>query len=389
MTSAIDHVRQALAERTGTQARDWFVVFKARYGMAEVFACVADASEKRTVVTQALTCATAIDPILVAGLTPLYGDINSATMALDAASIAERAQGAAAVVIQHTFGIIDATADAELVSCALAAGAIVVEDNAHGVARLSRDGAGSPLADVSIHSFGVEKVLPTKFGGAVWVNPDTTHAEFAQALRRRLEALPAPPLLLRWVAAQYRLQLAALRRLPAPLAEPLRRALTRAKLHEPAIAPIETAGGLPHRPATLPEGLARQAAAALAQLPAHESRRAAAVAAYLESLGDLCPAAAAHGQPLVRLPLLLPEGVDAEAVVTTLRAEGIGAGRWYRPLLFPGVDDPAAYGLDPADQALAVTRDVAARIVNLPTDVSPERATAIAVRLTKLIAPTG
>ncbi len=115
-----------------------------------------------------------------------------------------------------------------------------------------------------------------------------------------------------------------------------------------------------------------KAAEALAQLPAIEARRLAATDAYALALGgDLA------GQPLVRYPVLVPAGVDAAAVVTrALRAQGIYAGTWYRPALFPGVADPATYNYEPG--TLPVTEDVIARIVNLPTDVTPERAREIA-----------
>ena len=35
--SSRDRLRRQLAERTGTRAKDWHVVFKARYGMEVVF----------------------------------------------------------------------------------------------------------------------------------------------------------------------------------------------------------------------------------------------------------------------------------------------------------------------------------------------------------------
>jgi hypothetical protein len=70
-------------------------------------------------------------------------------------------------------------------------------------------------------------------------------------------------------------------------------------------------------------------------------------------------------------------------VFLALRAQGIYAGHWYRPALFPGVEDPTAYGYEPG--TLPITEDVIARIVNLPTDVSPERAREIAAAYLALV----
>ncbi len=67
MTSAA--VRDRLATITGTQPADWHLVFKARYGMLAAFgALAATRPSRRHVVTQALTCSTAVNPILVDGL---------------------------------------------------------------------------------------------------------------------------------------------------------------------------------------------------------------------------------------------------------------------------------------------------------------------------------
>ena len=106
-------------------------------------------------------------------------------------------------------------------------------------------------------------------------------------------------------------------------------------------------------------------------MPAIEAKRLAATDAYAEALGG-----GPSGQPLVRFPVLVHPDKDADAITKSLRAQGIYAGAWYRPGLFPGVDDPAQYNYLPG--TLPVTEDVIARIVNLPTDVTPERAREIA-----------
>ena len=362
-------LRAALAARTGTSAQDWFPVFKARYGMLSVFGSLAAARPHRTrVVTQALTCSTAIDPILVAGLTPVYADISAATFALDPALLT-LPDAPAALVIQHTFGVIDAGGAQALASAAREGGAVVVEDAAHCVGRMASGADGAPLADVSIHSFGAEKMLPTKFGGAVWVNPAMQDAELRSSIVADLSALPAPGSRLALAARTYHWTRKVVTH--APGGASVGRALQRLRLFSPPVAQPEREGRLAHEAVTAGDWVERRAVEALAQLPAVEERRLAAVNAYAQELG-----AGPSGQPLVRFPVLAEPGADADAMARTLREQGIYAGSWYRPALFPGVADPAVYHWRPG--TLPVTDDVIARIINLPTDVTVERAREIA-----------
>ncbi len=378
-------VSDRLAQLTQTNAADWFVVFKTRYGMLEVFAALAEHTSRRSVVSQLLTCSTAVNPILVAGLSPVYAEVSPDSLSIDPGALA-LGTDTAAVVIQHTFGMIDSAAAGVIASTARAAGAIVCEDSAHCVGRMAQGRDGLPLADVSFHSFGVEKMLPSKFGGAVWVNP-ALDPPLRAAIVARLEALAAPGPRLAFAARTYRYQLALLNRLPRGIGAPVRKALVKAKIFEPPVAPSEIQGLLVHTSLTASDWVLSEVEHAMDGLSATEQARQKAVAAYVDALGDRVhvPAGAKTGQPLVRFPLLVPQGVDPDAVIAGLRAEGVMAGLWYRPALFPGVSNPATYGYTPGADIHAVTEDVIARIINLPTAVSPERAREIARQVLALI----
>jgi len=373
MTSAA--LQATLADVTGTRAQDWHLVFKARYGMLAVFeASAAVRPDRRSVVTQLLTCSTAVDPILVAGLTPVYGEVSPRTFSLDPVLL-RVPDAPGAVVIQHTFGLVDQASSRLLAAAAREAGAVVVEDSAHCVTRMAKGADGVPLADISVHSFGVEKMLPTKFGGAIWVNPDMADRELHAAITASLTALPAPGPRLALAARSYRWTRRVMTRVPG--GESVGRALEKAKLYSPAVAQAEREGRLAHQPVAAGAWVAAQAAAALEQLPVIELKRRAATDAYAEALGE-----GPSGQPLVRFPVLVPVGKDADAIIKSLRAQDIYAGAWYRPGLFPGVVDPSAYNYLPG--TLPVTEDLIARIVNLPTDVSAERADEIAAAYLEL-----
>ena len=366
MTNAAAEVKAQLAAATSTRQEDWHLVFKARYGMLAVFSALAmSRPERRSVVTQVLTCSTAVDPIIVAGLKPVYAEVSPLTFSIDP-GLLHLPDAPAALVIQHTFGVIDEAGAGPVAAAGRAAGALVVEDAAHCVGRMARDADGTPIADVSVHSFGAEKMLPTKFGGAIWVSPDMADRGLHAAITAALTSLPAPGVRLELAARTYRWTRRVVSRVPS-----VGRALEKTQLYSPAVAQAEREGRLAHGAVGASGWVVDEAIQALTQLPAIEAKRAAATSAYSDALGGDF-----GGQPLVRFPVLVPPRKDADAITKSLRAQGIYAGAWYRPGLFPGVEDPAKYNYLPG--TLPGTEDVIARIVNLPTDVTPDRAREIA-----------
>lgn len=374
MTAHAAAITQALAARTGTDPGDWFLVFKARYGMQVVLAAIEEARGPGEVATQIFTCATAVDPILAAGLTPVYAEVSPETIAIDPARLVpgERTR---AVMLQHTFGIIDEPTAAGLRTAADAAGALLLEDSAHCVGRTAAGPDGAPLADVSFHSFGVEKMMPTRFGGAVWVDPQMADTALRARIVDALGALRPVGRRLDVVTRLYRTQIRVLNRLPRQIAGPVRRALTAVGAFEPAIAPVEQRGGLPHRPFAPSPWMLAQAAAHLPNLAADEARRSAVVELYAEALAGVVqvPDGARSG-PLVRFPFFAADEATADRLVAALNAAGVYAGKWYRPALFPGAVDPAVYGYVPGDGALATTEDLVSRVVNLPTGIDLDHA---------------
>jgi len=368
-----------LAGRTGTDPGDWYLVFKARYGMQVAFRAMADERGPGDVVTQIFTCSTAVDPILAAGLHPVYAEVSPTTVAIDPDRLAVGAK-TRGVVLQHTFGIIDDAAGLRVREAAVAAGAVLVEDSSHCVGRMARGRDGVPVADVSIHSFGVEKMLRTRFGGAVWVNPAMRDGVLRARIVADLASLPVVGRRLDLVTRLYRSEVRVLNRLPASLAARTRGVLTRIGAFEPPIATVERRGGLAHEPMRPSAWVTARIVGALPSLGGDEARRAEVVAEYVRALAGVVeiPAAIGDGLPLVRFPFFAPDGVTAERVIDSLAAAGYYPGRWYRPALFPGVDDPAVYGYVPGDGSLAVTEDLIARVVNLPTTVDVVRARRIA-----------
>ncbi len=388
--SASAALKNLLASRSGTSAEDWFLVFKARYGMEAVFSAVRATVGPGNVATQIFTCATAVNPILAAGLTPRYSEIDPDTFALAPTAFGVRADDRAAV-IQNTFGVIDDESARVLGEVARTNGLVVVEDSAHAVGRFARGVDGRPVADVSVHSFGVEKLLPTKFGGAIWLNPHTRDegytTEVRAAMVSALTALPAPSGKQAFAAKSYRNQLRILTRVPGGLGRRLRTMLVNAGLFDPPISEQESRGRQ-RQPVGISPWVAQQAVAALESVADIESQRESAVQVYVRELEGVVtiPAAVSRGGAFVRFPFYVSSAQQAEDMITDLSRAGVPAGRWYRPALFPGAHDPQVYNYAPGSSELRVSEDAIARVVNLPTNVSEQRALEIVQLVRRFLA---
>lgn len=87
------------------------------------------------------------------------------------------------------------------------------------------------------------------------------------------------------------------------------------------------------------------------------------------------PAVAMDGeaQPLLRFPLFARDTEAAERIIAAARQAGGYAERWYRPELFPGVTDPAAYGLDTLDRSTVPVSDrLVSTALCLPTELGED-----------------
>ena len=384
-----EELLRELARRTGTRPEDWHLVLKARYGMAVALGALCERRGPGSVVTQPFTCCTAVDPILSAGLRPAYAELSSRSLAADPEGL-PLGPDVRAVVLQNTFGIVDARDAAALAGAARGAGALVLEDCAHCVGRMARDAAGEPVADVSVHSFGVEKMLPTSFGGAVWVSPRMADAALREVLVAALDALPEVAPARARAHRLYRGEIRLLNHLPRTASRALRGALEAVGLFEPAVSDAERAGEVSGEPCRPGEWVCGRALEALRSGDAPLGQRSAAVAAYTRAL-DAAPLTAsaaapvetpgaldaAFEQPLLVYPVFLADAGRADRAVADVLAAGFYARPWYRPLLYPGAADPAAYGL-PAAGELPLTERCSEGAVALPTDVSPEDAARIA-----------
>lgn len=376
-------LQNRLAELTNTRAEDWFLFMRARHGMATVYQTLHQCFGQGTVTTQAYTCVTAVNPILVAGLKPEYGDIDPDSIALlpDTAPLHARTR---ALVWQNTFGILADAKAAVLRSRAHNTPAIFLEDSAHCVGSMVRDEQGEPLADISVHSFGVEKLLPTKFGGAIWINPclrerSPQHQRFVEKLITTCAGVRNPQKREEKAMRRYYNQVRILNHLPRAFSAPLRKSLIKTDRFLAPIIPREQQGKLDRVPALPSNWVAAQALAQLKNIEDTRRRRQQVQHLYQEKLTRQLqiPADIRDSQALVRFPLFVngaPLENAAERLFSFLREKGYYPGRWYRPALFPGVKDYELYNLDPEFSDLPNTKYLIETAINLPTQESVTRA---------------
>ncbi|WP_215522933.1 DegT/DnrJ/EryC1/StrS family aminotransferase [Varibaculum prostatecancerukia] len=381
--SAFLPLKNCLATLTDTRAEDWFLFMRARHGMATVYQTLHQCFGQGTVTTQAYTCVTAINPILVAGLKPEYGDIDPDSIALvpDFAPLHEQTR---AVVWQNTFGILADSKAALLRSRVQSTPAIFLEDSAHCVGSMLRDNQGEPLADISVHSFGVEKLLPTKFGGAIWINPrlkerSPQHQRFVEELKTACAGVRAPQGREEKAMRRYFNQVRVLNHLPQMLSAPLRKTLIKTDRFLAPIIPLEQQGKLDRAPALPSKWVADQALSQLNKIEATRRRRQQVQHVYQEKLRRRLqiPADISDSQALVRFPIFVEGATSAngaESLFSFLHARGYYPGRWYRPALFPGVKDYELYNLDPELSDLPNTERLIESAINLPTQESVPRA---------------
>ncbi|MBR3163832.1 DegT/DnrJ/EryC1/StrS family aminotransferase [Candidatus Saccharibacteria bacterium] len=380
-------LRKKLASLTDTDYRDWFLCLKARYGMAVVFQSIFDTYGSGDIITSPYTCITAVNPILAGHLRPLYADIFPENLQINPESaktiLTERTYG---LVMQHTLGIIGDKQS--LISFAKEHKLLLIEDSAHCLTRCARDKQQSIVSDISIHSFGVEKILTgTKFGGAVYLNPrlKNTHKALYDRLITHFRSLPAPSSSLAFRLKTYRYQNAVLQRLPHSVRPSLRNFLIKAKLLEPAIYPEEQEGQQAS-PVASNQFVEEVALSNIKTLKSNYHQRSQNVAYYHSHLNNhpSFDVLTNVNEPLLAYPILFKSAASATSAYAALNSSGFFIRRWYSPLLFPGPTSNRIYHYHP--RSLKIAESIHPRVLCLPTDLTKAQLEQI-VKILKPSAP--
>jgi perosamine synthetase len=146
------------------------------------------------VLLQVFTCNAVPNPILWAGLKPVYVDCDD-NFNIDTEDLKKKITAKSkAVVIQHTFGL-PANIDEILEICRLH-NLIVIEDCAHALGAIYKGRRVGTFGNVAFFSFSRDKVISSVYGGVAVTNDDT----LAEKLRKYQEKVGYPSY--RWICRQ-------------------------------------------------------------------------------------------------------------------------------------------------------------------------------------------
>lgn len=361
-------VRRKLAKLTDTDPNDWYLCMKARFGMACVFNALRDIKSYGEVITTPYTCITSINPILTSGLKPVYADIDPEFLSTTSVKSALVHPKTLAIVMQHTLGMIgDKT---KLAKFAADRNLLLVEDAAHCVARMARSKSGKILADISVHSFGVEKVLTTsKFGGAIYVNPELKkkNKELYEQICVKLGQLKEPDHFFGFRVRTYRFHNGVLQRMPKAIKPGFRSLQIKLGLLEPAIYPFEQ-DGQQDAPKNTNNYVNEKMLESLSKLKMNYMRREANVELYNKHMSSKhFKNVTSLNEPLLAYPILFKDQKKAQAAYEMLSASGYFIRRWYDPLIYPGPKSTKRYYYNP--ESVPVAEDISKRVLCLPTDL--------------------
>ena len=230
----------------------------------------------------------------------------------------------------------------------------------------------SPIADISIHSFGVEKVLQnTKFGGAIYVNPALKKKDpklYEKIVDHLLNLKEAPKSLDLKIRA-YRGENAVLQRIPNRMQNGFRNFLLKTKTYEPAVTPMEqNASQLPSYAIT--EFAADVALKHIGTLSENYRRRTENVKIYQKYLKNAKDfhIVSTSDDPMLAFPIVFEDTRRATDAYLALASSGFFIRRWYSPLLYPGPNDNRKYEYNP--KMAPVSEAMHPRVLCLPTNLT-------------------
>jgi dTDP-4-amino-4,6-dideoxygalactose transaminase len=342
--------------------QSWYLTANGRSAL-ELFLRSLNSDSEGEVIVQSFTCVAAVNPILWAGLKPVFVDIDMANLSLSLKSLeAAISPRTKAIVVQHSFGIpgpIEA-----VTKLAHNKDILVIEDCAHALGLPMSGPKLGTYGDAAIISFGIEKTLSTKFGGALVVN----NPELAPAIETAYEALPKLGRLesFRWLI--YPVLRVGLRKLPVSLSRKTGRLLELLGILRQAVAPAEYEGGRPPgTPAKLPGVHARIILEAMTDLDQNLAHRTRIGQVYREALADnpalQLPPTEAEG--LIKYPVICASEELRDRLYKGLLDKGVPVSNWYDPPIYPqGVDlERLGYRSPNYPEAEATAK----RIICLPT----------------------
>lgn len=335
----------------------------------------AELNEGDEVLLQAYTCVAVVEPILAAGLKPVYVDIDERDFNIDVSDIEKKITfKSRAIIVQHTFG---SPADMDrIVDLARRKNLLLVEDCAHAMGAKYGGKFVGTFGDAAIFSFGRDKVLSSVWGGIAAVSNDVLLDKMK--IDYRNNEYPG----FFWVLQQlaYPGLFSVIRPTFSFFGRYLLAALRKISFISSAVCQSELAGDLPEfAKKKLPDalaGIARRQFAKLEKFNRHRIEIANFYASALARSSYVLPRAVGKAEPIFLRYTLRQD--NPEQTIDRLRTKKIFLGNWYDSVITPKKVDLSSIGyvLGNCPKAEAA----AASSFNLPTHIN------ITVRDAKFIA---
>lgn len=309
------------------------------------------------VAIQAFVCNAVVNPVLWNNLLPLYIDITEDSFSMDLNDLLKKLDSTVKVLIlQHTFGL---SADLEIVQECKNRGILVVEDCAHTLGNTNLGKVG----DVAMFSFGFEKMLSSRVGGALMVN-NKRYLDPIKEEYSRIKAMSKGETFL-WLLNPVLWRI--LRKLPGSVSEVLGFNLVRFGLLSKGFNKRENLGVVRgFLPRSLPGVLAGVVFDCLTRLNSNIEHRFETSKQYSVGLGSN------FFGSLVRFPYICVSETYANDKIEKIARLGFPLyDKWYFPVVFPKQTDLLAmkYVLG----SCPVAEDISKKIINLPTNQSVSR----------------
>jgi perosamine synthetase len=315
------------------------------------------------VLLQAYTCVAVPDPVLWAGLKPVYVDIDKDSLNISAIDLEKKITSKSrALIIQHTFGVPANLGG--LLEIAKKHSLFVVEDCAHALGAKYQNQKVGTFGQAGFFSFGRDKVISSVFGGMAI----TKRKALGEKMRKAQSSLPYPsrfwicrlllhPILTNWVRVSYD---------RFGFGKVLFRISKLIKLLPKAVYDCERRGGKPHF-------IEKRFSNAMAILAIHQMGKLDRLNSHRENIRNMykrrLPQVKSQSIPASSSPVFLRHAIFVEKsgqLLKEARRSKILLGDWYRmPVAPSGVSNKSIGYVTPCPNA----ERVASMSVNLPTDI--------------------
>ncbi len=304
------------------------------------------------------TCNASINPIVWAGLDPVFIDIDKDTLNMSLVDLKKKwTPDIKAVIVQNTFGNLQG--NDQIVEFAKENSAYVLVDSAHALGILPKWDF-----DALLFSFGIEKTLPTRLGGGLVFK----NAKLYSGIRAnkgdfdRLSRIEE----LTWIANPVLWML--LRRL-GKLSTSVANAFSRFGLLNIGFTTQELRAGKPKKmPFLLPNSLAHVVDLELDNLRLINNWRIKISRIYKERLEGIKKVSLFKGEGntvWLRFPVLVENEDIRNSMLKFLRGRGFYIGMWYYPNIYPAGTDLKLISYQVG--SCPVAEKISKRILNLPT----------------------